>query len=52
MHKRDICYELANFSKWEIFQIIRGSLSIKKYWKLTDEDNIDEDLEELEKGDK
>ena len=49
MNKRDIAFELSQYSKWEIFKIIRATSNYKKYRKLTKEDEtIDEMIEELD----
>lgn len=49
MNKRDIPYQLSEYSRWEIFTIIRATMHLKKYHKLTkDDETLDEMVEELE----
>lgn len=49
MNKRELAYELADYSRREIFTIIRATMHLKKYHKLTKEnETLDELVEELE----
>lgn len=49
MNKRDIAYQLSEYSRWEIFKIIRATMNYKKYQRLTKEkETIDELIEELD----
>ena len=49
MNRRDLAYELSLLSKWEAFRVYRASKHIKKYHKLTEEeDSLDDMVEELE----
>lgn len=53
MNKRDIAYQLSEYSRWEIFSIIRATMRLKKYHKLYDKitkdlETLDEMVEELE----
>lgn len=50
MTKRDLAYELSLYKRKEITQIVKAALSIKKYYRLTEDDmSLDEMVEELEK---
>lgn len=48
MSKRDIAYQLSEYSRWEIFKVIRATLNFKKYNRLTKEPSLDEMVEELD----
>ncbi len=49
MNRRDLAYELALLTRWEAFKIIRASKHIRKYHKLTkEEETLDAMVEELE----